>query len=98
MLSGNVLYVDFGFTSAREYWMEVAEPAYDRFTSDESRENAIAAFVLIWPLHDWLWHEQRPGESTRNSKDDKMFRQQLSPAVRNLHWSAMLQMPVSIAA
>ena len=28
-LSGKVLYVDFGFTSAREYWTEVAEPAYE---------------------------------------------------------------------
>ncbi len=85
VLTGKVLYVDFGFTSAREYWTEVAEPTYDRFINDESRGNAIAAFLLLWPLHDWLWHEQHPGEDT-NSKDYGMFRQQLFANCPELAW------------
>jgi len=86
VLSGNVLYVDFGFTSAREYWTEVAEPACHRFINDESRGNAIAAFLLLWPLHDWLWHEQHPGEDTRKSKGYDAFRQQLFASCPELAW------------
>ncbi len=77
VLGGEVLYVDFGLASAREYWTEVAEPAYERFVNDESRGNAITAFRVLWPLHDWLWHEQHPGKDTRKSKDYELFRQQL---------------------
>src|SRR4051812_22871068 len=50
LLSGKVLYVDFGFTSVREYWDEVAEPAYQRFVNDETRANAIMACSVLWPL------------------------------------------------
>jgi hypothetical protein len=85
VLSGKVLYVDFGFTSAREYWTEVAEPAYERFINDESRGNAITAFLVLWPLHDWLWHEHHPGEDTR-SKDYEPFRQQLFANCPELAW------------
>jgi hypothetical protein len=86
VLSGKVLYVDFGFNSAREYWTEVAEPAYERFLNDESRGNAITAFLVLWPLHDWLWHEQHPGENTRNNKDYELFRQRLFVDCQELAW------------
>ena len=85
-LSGKVRYVDFGFTSAREYWAEVAEPSYDRFVKEETRANAIAAFQLLAPLPDWLWHEQHPGEETRNSPDYERFRQQLFANCAELAW------------
>jgi hypothetical protein len=86
VLGGKVLYVDFGFSSAREYWTEVAEPAHHRFVKDKTRGNAIAAFLLLWPLHDWLWHEQHPGEDTRNSRDYEQFRQQLFGNCPELAW------------
>jgi hypothetical protein len=81
-----VRYVDLGFSSARQYWTEVAEPAYDRFVKDETRWNAIAAFLLLGPLHDWLWHEQHPGEDTRKSKDYEPFRRQLFSDCSELAW------------
>jgi hypothetical protein len=86
VLSGNVLYVDFGFTSAREYWTEVAEPAYERFDKDESRGNAITAFIVLSPLIDWLWHERHPGVDTDNNKDYLSFRQKLIGNCRELAW------------
>jgi hypothetical protein len=86
VMSGKVRYVDFGFTSTREYWMEVAEPAYDKFIKDESRGNAIMAFLALSPLPDWLWHEQHPGEDTRNNKDYEIFRQQLFASCPELAW------------
>ena len=76
----------FRLYSAREYWTEVAEPACHRFINDESRGNAIAAFLLLWPLHDWLWHEQHPGEDTRKSKGYDAFRQQLFASCPELAW------------
>jgi len=86
LLSGKVLYVDFGFTSAREYWMEVAEPAYQRFVNDETRANVLMACFALWPLQEWLWHEQHPGQDTENNKDFAAFRQQLFAACPELPW------------
>jgi hypothetical protein len=38
-----VQYVDFGFTSAREFWVEVVLPTYECFKADPSRGKAIIA-------------------------------------------------------
>jgi hypothetical protein len=87
LLAKTIRYVDFGFTSTREYWTEVAEPAYQRFLNDETRGNAIAACLLLWPLHDWLWHEQHPGEDTRKRKTDyDQFQQQFFNNCPELAW------------
>ncbi|MGC1305121.1 MAG: hypothetical protein WA840_22360 [Caulobacteraceae bacterium] len=87
LLAKTVRYVDFGFTTVREYWAEVAEPAYQRFLNDETRGNAIAACLALWPLHDWLWHEQNPGEDTRKRKKDyDQFRQQFFNNCPELAW------------
>jgi hypothetical protein len=80
-----VLYIDFGFTSTREFWTEVAEAAYDRFANDPTRGNAILA-CLASPLPDWLWHEQHPGQDTRSSKGYDQFRQQLLSDCPELAW------------
>jgi hypothetical protein len=87
LLAKTVRYVDFGFTTAREYWTEVAEPAYQRFLNDETRGNAIAACLALWPLHDWLWHEQHPGQDTHKSKKGyDQFRQQFFNNCPELAW------------
>ena len=86
-LLGRLRYVDFGFTSAREYWTEVAQPAYERFVNDQTRGNAIMACLALWPLHDWLWHEQHPGADPHKSKQDyDQFRQQLFGNCPELEW------------
>jgi hypothetical protein len=87
VIGETVRYVDFGFTSAREYWTEVAQPAYEGFVNDQTRGNAIVACLALWPLHDWLWHEQHPGEDPRKSKKDyDQFRQQLFGNCPELEW------------
>jgi hypothetical protein len=83
---GEIRYVDFGPVWTRKYWTEVAEPAYDRFVNHETRGNAIAAFLQLSPLPDWLWHEQHPGEDTRKSKGYDQFRQQLFSNCPELAW------------
>jgi hypothetical protein len=87
LIPGTVLYVDFGFTSACEYWTEVAKPAYERFVNEENRGNAIAACQALWPIHDWLWHDQHPGQDTgKNRKDYEQFREQIFKNCPELAW------------
>ena len=63
-----VVYVDFGFTSAEQFWAEVVLPAYERFKAEASRANAIDASVHAWHVHYWIWHDQNRGEETRGRK------------------------------
>jgi hypothetical protein len=82
-----VQYVDFGFTSAREYWAEVVLPAYECFKADPSRGKAIIASFPAWHIQDWIWHEQHPGEDTRNSnKEYTQFQEKLFDDCPELTW------------
>jgi hypothetical protein len=81
-----VHYVDFGFTSAREYWAEVVLPAYECFKADPSRGKAIIASFPAWHVQDWIWHEQHPGEDIRNSKDHTQFQEKLFDDCPELTW------------
>jgi hypothetical protein len=80
-----VQYVDFGFTSAREYWDEVVLPAYERFQAEPSRGNAIPASLLAWHIQEWIWHDEHPGEDTR-SKDYQPFQEKLFLDCPELQW------------
>jgi hypothetical protein len=82
----NVLYVDFGFASARQYWDEVVLPARDRFTAAPNRTHAIEAAVAAWHLHEWLWHERNPGEDTQGNKKYRAFRDTLLSDCPELTW------------
>jgi hypothetical protein len=54
-----VLYIDFGFGSAREF------------------ANAIGASVHAWHVHEWIWHDQHPGENTKGNPNYKKFQKDL---------------------
>jgi hypothetical protein len=82
-----VQYVDLGYRSAKELWAEVVLPAYERFKADPSRANAIIASVFAWQIQDWIWHDQHPGEDTRDSKDQyKQFQEKLFNDCPELTW------------
>jgi hypothetical protein len=81
-----VQYVDFGFTSAREFWSELVLPSHERFKADPSRANAMIASLVAWHVQDWIWHDQRPGEDTRNSKDYPLFQAKLFNDCPELAW------------
>jgi hypothetical protein len=81
-----VHYVDFGFTSAREYWEEVVLPAYECFRADPIRGKAIIASFPAWHMQDWIWHEQHPGEDTRNNKNYESFQAKLLDECPELTW------------
>jgi hypothetical protein len=81
-----VQYVDFGFTSAKEFWDEVVLPAYECFKTEPSRGKAIIASFAAWHIHDWRWHDQHPGEDTRNSKGYTRFQEKLFDECPELMW------------
>jgi hypothetical protein len=81
-----VLYVDFGFTSAREFWGEVVLPAYEQFNAKPNRANAITASVHTWQVHDWIWHELHPGQDTYGHEPYKQFQNALFSDCRELAW------------
>jgi hypothetical protein len=99
LLTKTVRYVDFGFTSTREYWTEVAEPAYQRFLNDEKR----AAMPL---LHVCCYGRSTIGYGTSSTpartpakarRITTSFGSSFSVIVRSLHGCEMLPMLESIA-
>lgn len=81
-----VQYVDFGFTSAREFWAELVIPAYERFTAQPNRANAITASGHAWHVHEWIWHDEHVGDDTRNSIPYKTFQKTLIDQCPELAW------------
>jgi hypothetical protein len=81
-----VQYVDFGFTSAREFWDEVVLPAYECFKAEPTRGKAIMACFPAWHIQGWIWHQQHPGEDTRNNSDYQQFQQRLFANCPELQW------------
>lgn len=81
-----VLYVDFGITSARQFWDENVIPAYERFKTQPNRANAIDASFHTWHVHEWIWHEHHPGEDTRRNIDYETFRTDCIDNCPELAW------------
>src|ERR1700758_2828183 len=65
-----VVDVDFGFTSAKQFWEEVVIPAFEAFKTAPNHANAIVASILAWQIHEWIWYEQHPGENTKNNRKE----------------------------
>jgi hypothetical protein len=81
-----VRYVNFGFRSAEDYWLEVLLPAYERFNAEPSRGNGIMVSFPAWHIQEWIWHEQHPGADIRNSKDYTQFNDKLFNDCPELAW------------
>jgi hypothetical protein len=78
--------VDFGFMCAREFWVEVVLSSYEQFRAEPNRANAITASGHAWHVHEWIWHEQHPGDETRDNDDYKNFRTRLFDDCPELAW------------
>src|SRR5208337_846366 len=46
----------------REFWAELVVPAYERFKAEPNRASAIDVSVHAWHVHEWIWHDQNPGQ------------------------------------
>jgi hypothetical protein len=82
----NVQYIDIGFTTAEQYWREVAWPAYERFKSAPTRQAAIEASMPAWHVHEWIWHEKNPGENTHGNQEFQKFKNDILNDCPQLGW------------
>jgi len=80
-----VPHVDFGFTSATEFWDEVVLRAHSRFLGHQSRQHAIEAAWAAWHLHEWIWNDMYPGGKASGA-DYTAFRDGLLAACPELAW------------
>jgi hypothetical protein len=69
-----VIYIEFGYSSARDFWIDVALRAYDRFKAVPEPHTAIDASVHAWHVHEWVWHEQNPGVDIQREPGRTQFR------------------------
>jgi hypothetical protein len=56
------------------------------FKAEPTRGKAIMACFPAWHIQDWIWHQQHPGEDTRNNSDYQLFQQQLFADCPELQW------------
>lgn len=82
----SLLYLDFGYLTARQMWEEVGLPAYQRFTAEPSRATAVESAVHAWHIHEWVWHEANPGTDTQRNPVYQTFRDNLVIACPELAW------------
>ena len=81
-----VVYVEFGYHTAREEWEEVGLPAYERFKLSPTRATAMEVAIHAWHAQDWLWHEVNPGVDTHSNPAFAAFRKQLIADCQELEW------------
>jgi hypothetical protein len=80
-----VTHVDFGFTSAREFWHEVVLRARSRFLGHQNRQHAIEVAWAVWHVHEWVWRDMHAGGKTSGA-DYTAFRDGLLNACTELAW------------
>ena len=75
-----VRFIDFGYSTAREFWNDVTCPAFARFAATPTKQHAIESALSAWHVVDWLWHD---GQAER---DKAGFQQRLIAACPELAW------------
>ena len=83
--SKTLTHVEFGFTSAVEFWHEVVLRARSRFLGHQNRQHAIEAAWAAWHLHEWIWHDMHSGKRASGG-DYTTFRDGLLAACLELVW------------
>jgi hypothetical protein len=80
-----VTYIDMGLNSVEEYWNGVLVPDVRAFQIDPSSRSLFYAARAIWHLHDWVWHEENPGQDS-HSPAFRSYRDGLLDACPELGW------------
>jgi hypothetical protein len=82
-----VIYLDKGISDAHAFWSSVVLPDVEDFksTPSEVRLGLHVAWSL-WHLHDWLWHDHKPGVDTLHSPNYEKFKEELCGKCTELHW------------
>ena len=85
MSNRTVTYVDFELDTPAAYWADLVVPNLREYKAAPSRRLAMQAATYSWHLHEWVWHEQHPGEDTRGG-DYITFRNDLVARCPELGW------------
>jgi hypothetical protein len=80
-----VTYIDFGWNSVEEAWGQWVVPNVQAYRRAPSASSVANAALPLWHLHDWVWHEQYPGQNSRGSKFDA-YRDDLLTRCPQLGW------------
>jgi hypothetical protein len=62
--------VDFGPSSAGEYFGSLVIPAHQQFLRISNLENAMATARALWETVGWLWLDRNPGVDRRKAPAD----------------------------
>jgi hypothetical protein len=82
----SVREVDFGYSTAREYWSEIVLPSYERFRENQKRYTAIEASWPAWHVHEWVWYDANPDVNPERNSAFASFREQLLNDCPELAW------------
>jgi len=80
-----VTYIDINLNSIDEYWNELVVPSVRAFRSEPSPRSVFQAAHSVWHLHDWVWHDQNPGQDSHGSAFSS-YRRKLFDACPELGW------------
>jgi hypothetical protein len=80
-----VTYIDFGLNSVEEAWGQWVVPNVQAYRRAPSASSVANAAIPLWHLHDWVWHEQYPGQNSRGAKFDA-YRDDLLKRCPQLGW------------
>src|ERR1700722_11133596 len=80
-----VTYIDLNINSVDEYWSQIIVPSVQTLRNTPSRATVFSAALSSWDLHDWVWHEQNPGQNSRGSAFDT-YQRDLLAACPQLGW------------
>ena len=80
-----VTYIDMNINSVEEYWNELIVPSAKKFQIEPSTPALFHVAIDVWHLHDWVWHDQNPGQDGHGPAF-KSYRQSLIKACPELGW------------
>jgi hypothetical protein len=79
-------FVDFGFSSARQYWEDVVLRYYTEFMDNPAPATAMTSAHYAWTIHEWLWHDQHSGQNTRGNTGYEAFQKKILNDCPELGW------------
>jgi hypothetical protein len=80
-----VTYIDINLNTVEEYWDQLIVPSISKFQAEPSTAALFGAALNVWHLHDWVWHDQHPGENSRGVTFDS-YRERLLQDCPELGW------------
>jgi len=81
-----VTYIDFGLTSVEDYWDKLVVPAVKEFQNKPSPMSVFNAALSVWHLHEWVWHDRNPNQTTKRNPAFNDHKNKLLMSCPELGW------------